>query len=157
MIIEFGQAQNSGRVDDFIDRCTKHFFNLATDLQPTLSVANENGLVSFFLFAEISSVSVASSDSPSNERCQFSRVAKGYIKNRSRLTHASEGWAIVTLAGTEYLTLQFGSEVYVRNVPKELSKSIVCRAKAEGKLLDLSPVASSQTSQSQTLFTLVSA
>ena len=48
------------------------------------------------------------------------------------------GWAITRFAAAEHLSLQLGSEIYVRRVPKESSKSIVCRAKAEQRFLDRS-------------------
>ena len=65
-------------------------------------------------------------------------MAEAYARAQPNLMKGGAGWAITRFAGAEHLSLQLGSEIYVRRVPKNISKSLVCRAKSEQRFLDCS-------------------
>ena len=138
MFADFDKTNGASEAQDFFDKCTKHFLNLGADFTPTLHFPSNNGVISVFVFEQNAATLRFFSDILASDSSRFQRMSEAYARAQPNLMKGGAGWAITRFAGAEHLSLQLGSEIYVRRVPREFSKSIVCRAKAEQRFLDCS-------------------
>jgi hypothetical protein len=118
--------------------CTSQFLNLSEDSPPTLNFSNNGRHITVYMFDQNLAILRFFSDMLETNIARLRGVAGAYARAQPGLTGAGPGWAVTRFAGAEHLSLQLGDEVYFRKVPKEISKFMVCRAKAEKRFLNCS-------------------
>lgn len=138
MFSDFESTKSDVAVDDFLSECAKHFFSLGADSAPTLHFSTKVGPISVFVFEENAATLGFFADILARDGARFRRMSEAFARAQPNLTKGGAGWAITRFAGAEHLSLQLGGEIYVRPVPKAISKLMVCRAKAEQRFLDCS-------------------
>ncbi len=138
MFVKFNKAIDVREVDEFLNKCTNEFLNLSPDCAPTLTFSTKIGEISVFAFEQNAGILAFFSDILASDSARFHRMAQAYARAQPNLTMGGTGWVITRFAGAEHLSLQLGNEIYVRRIPKGISKSIVYRAKMERRFLDCS-------------------